>query len=160
MWPGEMTSVAALEAWAARPYDGSEANRLGLYTRADRALIGAAGLRCRTLDPKSTWHYVDVNYWLGPQALGCGYATEAARRLARHAFDDLESPRVEIRTEPQNLRSRLVAERLGFRLEGTLRSVGFRRGAPVDLALYALVASERDVLDRVPRLGRDSRNDA
>jgi RimJ/RimL family protein N-acetyltransferase len=91
------------------------------------------------------------HYWLAPHAVGHGYATEAARRLTRHAFDELESPRVEIRTEPHNDSSVRVAERLGFRREGVLRSVSHRRGGPIDLALYALLPEERAVLDHRAR---------
>lgn len=146
LWPERVATLAALEEWVARPFDASDTNRLGLFTKAENELLGAAGLRARSLEPKSSWFYVDVGYWLAPGALGQGYATEAARRLALHAFDDLDAPRVEIRTEPHNERSRRVAERLGFRLEGVLRSVGRRRGGPVDLVLYALISAERDVL--------------
>ncbi len=77
-------------------------------------------------------------------------ATATPRRLPgawrSTLFDDLESPRVEIRTEPENVASVRVAERLGFRHEGTLRHVGHRRGGPIDLALFALLADERAVL--------------
>lgn len=151
LWPGRMSSIGAVEQWAARPHDGSESNRLGVFTKDRDELLGAAGLRARSLEPGSSWFYVDVSYWLGPHALGQGYATEAARRLAEHAFDDLDAPRVEIRTEPHNERSKRVAERLGFRFEGVLRAVGQRRGRPADLALFALIASERDVLRSAQR---------
>ena len=146
VWPTRMTSAEAIAAWASRPYDASEAYRLGIHTRADGALVGAAGLKVRSSAPDSSWRWLDVNYWLAAEALGQGYASEAARRLAIHAFDDLGSSRVEIRTEPENAASVRVAERLGFRHEGTLRAVGHRRGGPIDLAVYALVASERHLL--------------
>jgi RimJ/RimL family protein N-acetyltransferase len=146
MWPVPMTSVQALEQWAARPYDASEPYRMGVFTKADGELIGAAGLKRRSIDPRSDWSWVDVNYWLAASATGHGSATEATRRLAEHAFDDLAAPRVEIRAEPANLSSTRVAERLGFKLEGVLRAVGHRRGAAVDLALYALLPGERALL--------------
>ncbi len=154
LWPGRMTTLSVLEQWAARPNDGSDGNRMGLYTKERNALVGAAGLRIRSLDPNSSWFYVDASFWLAPHALGRGYATEAARRLTQHAFDDLGAPRVEIRTEPHNERSRRVAERLGFRLEGVLRAVGQRRGLPVDLTLYALTAAEKDALVSAQELSR------
>lgn len=147
LWHQRMTSVDELERWAARPYDASEAYRMGVLRKADAQLVGAAGLRVRSTDGSSSWYWVDVNYWLCPKALGQGYATEAARCLARHAFDELGAQRVEIRTEPHNTASQRVAERLGFRREGVLRSVGHRRGGTVDMAVYSLIADERAVLD-------------
>ena len=150
VWPTRMTTARAIAAWAERPYDASEAYRLGIYERTSGELVGAAGLKVRSVDPAGAWRWVDIGYWLAAAALGSGYATEAARRLAIHAFDDLESPRLEIRTEPENTPSIRVAERLGFRHEGTLRDVGHRRGGPIDLAVFALIGSERPRLDRPP----------
>jgi ribosomal-protein-alanine N-acetyltransferase len=64
-----------------------------------------------------------------------------------HAFDDLGAPRVEIRTARDNAASGRVAERLGFRREGVLRSVAGFDGRAIDLAFFALVAQERGTLD-------------
>jgi RimJ/RimL family protein N-acetyltransferase len=97
-----MTSLADVEHWLAHPYDASQAYGMGLFTKQRRTLVGACGLKLRSLDPTSSWYWVDVNYW----------------------------------------KSLRVAERLGFRKEGVLRAVGHRRGAPIGLALYALVADE------------------
>ncbi len=143
VWPLRMTSVGVIARWAARPYDASEGYRMGLFTRHDDRLVGAAGLKLRAIDASADWRWVDIGYWLGATETGHGYATEAARCLALHTFDELAAPRVEIRAEPANTPSTRVAERLGFRLEGVLRSVGHRRGGPVNLALYALLAGER-----------------
>jgi RimJ/RimL family protein N-acetyltransferase len=52
---------------------------------------------------------------------GQGYITEAARALARLAFDRLATRRVEIRTDDANTASWKVAERAGFTLEALLR---------------------------------------
>jgi ribosomal-protein-serine acetyltransferase len=146
VWHHRLTSLSDVEHWLSRGYDASEAYRMGLFTKADDRLIGAAGLKLRSVDQNSAWYWVDVNYWLAPEGTGRGYATEAARRLARHAFEDLASPRVEIRAEPENVRSLRVAERLGFRCEAVLRAVGHRRGAPIGLAIFALIAEEAGLL--------------
>ncbi len=146
-WPRQMTSVEALESWAARRYDATEAFRLGLYAKPDGDLVGAAGLQVRSISPRSAWHWVDISYWLSTGALGRGYTVEAARRLAVHAFDDLGAPRVEIRTEAGNMRSARVAERLGFHREGVLRGVSRFDGRVIDLAFFALLGEDRAALD-------------
>ena len=97
-----MVTVEDVRHWAARPHDASQAFRFGAYLRSGGALVGAAGLRRRSVEPNGGWEWVDVSYWLAKSATRLGYATEATRRLALHAFDDLASPRVEVRTEPAN----------------------------------------------------------
>lgn len=146
-WPRQMASVEAVERWAALPYAGTEAFRMGMYAKAGGALVGAAGLQVRSMSPRSSWHWVDISYWLGAGSVGRGYTTEAARRLAVHAFDDLDAPRVEIRTEVDNRRSARVAERLGFHREGVLRGVAQLDGRVVDLAFFAMIRDERAALD-------------
>jgi RimJ/RimL family protein N-acetyltransferase len=64
----------------------------------------------------------EIGYWVRRRCLGRGYATEVVRALAGAAFDALGARRVEIRMHDRNLRSRRVAERAGFALEGVLRN--------------------------------------
>jgi len=58
-------------------------------------------------------------YWLAPACQGRGVMTRAVASLLEHAFDELGLRRVELRATPDNLSSRRVAERLGFRFERT-----------------------------------------
>ena len=51
---------------------------------------------------------------LARHAQGQGYATEAASEWLRVAFGDLALPRLTAVIHPDNERSQLVAERLGF----------------------------------------------
>ena len=52
-----------------------------------------------------------------------GYASEAVTALTEWALQNLGAMRVELVTDEQNLGSRGVAERCGFRLEGIQRNV-------------------------------------
>lgn len=63
----------------------------------------------------------EIGYWRRQGCGGQGYVTEAARSLARFAFDRLAARRVEIRTDDANSASWRVAERAGFTLEALLR---------------------------------------
>jgi len=84
----------------------------------------------------------EVGYWIAADHQGRGLVTRAARALVGVGFTERGLQRVELRTSADNRRSRAVAERLGFRLEGILRRehrVGERWD---DLALYAALAGE------------------
>jgi len=117
--------------WALR-----EAFQIGLFERDSGALVG--DLRLRPTD----WSIpaFDLAYWLNPAAGGRGYATEAVRLLARLAFETLGAQRLAICCDRANQRSRRVAERLGFVLEGCLRN-GARGpdGQLFDMLVYALL---------------------
>lgn len=60
---------------------------------------------------------IEIGYWLAESATGHGYATAAVRVLARAALDLADVDRVEIHTDQSNVRSALIPQRLGFRLE-------------------------------------------
>jgi RimJ/RimL family protein N-acetyltransferase len=63
----------------------------------------------------------EIGYWVTTEKTGRGYATEATAALTRLA-EALGLARVEIRCDAKNRRSRTVAERAGYQLEGTLRN--------------------------------------
>ena len=100
--------------------------------------VGMIGLHYLHRDPGRT----EIGYWLAADAQGAGVMTRAVRGLIRILFDDYGLERVEIRCHPENVRSRAVPERLGFRQEGVLRRVGMLRGEPFDHVVYGLLAEE------------------
>jgi RimJ/RimL family protein N-acetyltransferase len=83
----------------------------------------------------------EIGYWIRPEAAGQGHVSEAVRLLTALAFDRLAARRVEIRCDTRNLKSRAVAERCGFTLEGVLRcdALGVD-GQPRDTAVHARIA--------------------
>ncbi|MFT7721780.1 MAG: GNAT family protein [Roseateles sp.] len=103
--------------------------------RAGR-LLGGTGLH------RIDWELrrFEIGYWIRPEAQGRGHVSDAVRLLAALAFDRLAARRVEIRCDARNLKSRAVAERCGFALEGILRqdSLGVD-GSPRDSCVYARI---------------------
>jgi RimJ/RimL family protein N-acetyltransferase len=99
-------------------------------------LVGGTGLH------RMDWSVprFEIGYWCRPSQQGQGLVTEAVCTLARFAFDVLRARRVELRMASTNTKSRAVAERCGFTLEGTLRqdSIGVD-GQPRDTLVYARV---------------------
>jgi RimJ/RimL family protein N-acetyltransferase len=91
---------------------------MGIFDRATGAYIGGTGFHTRQ-GPG----VLEIGYWLAADAQGKGLMTEAAAALTRVAFSYAHAPRVEIRCEPANERSRGVPIRLGFTLEDTRMAV-------------------------------------
>jgi RimJ/RimL family protein N-acetyltransferase len=67
------------------------------------------------------WPGTEVGWGLHPDAWGRGYATEAAAASMDYAFDVLQWTTVIHLVNPDNVRSRRVAERLGSTLRGQTR---------------------------------------
>lgn len=112
---------------------------VAIVERASGRLLGGSGLH-RINWPLRTF---EIGYWLRRGAEGHGFATEAVQLLACLAFDTLDANRVEIRMDTRNERSRRVAERLGFILEGTLRrATADVQGRPTSIHVFALLPEE------------------
>ncbi|MDN3357448.1 GNAT family protein [Actinomadura sp. DC4] len=84
----------------------------------------------------------ETGYWLGPADRRHGYATEAVREVARHAFG-LGLHRLELLAATGNLASQRVAERAGFTREGVLRSARYLPGGVrADMVIFSLLRGE------------------
>jgi RimJ/RimL family protein N-acetyltransferase len=96
---------------------------------------------------KGGFHHIDwmipkfeIGYWLRTSHAGKGFCTEAVNGLVQFAKTELHAKRLEIRSQPANARSRAVAERCGFELEGIARRGSYGAdGALCDSCMYALV---------------------
>ena len=60
---------------------------------------------------------LELGYWLGRPLWGQGLMTEAARRLVKYGFSQLECPRIWCAHAVSNARSRRIIEKLRFRQE-------------------------------------------
>jgi RimJ/RimL family protein N-acetyltransferase len=84
----------------------------------------------------------EVGFWLAPAARGRGLASRAVGLLTGWAFDALGFDRVELTTTPDNAATRRLAERLGFREEGTMRARNLERGRRVDVVVFGVLKDE------------------
>lgn len=92
--------------------------RLHFFSKETGDFIGSSGLH------RIDWEVrkFEIGYWVDNRFEGKGYVSEAVDRITQFAFEELEANRVEIRCDPENVRSRAVADRLNFQLEGILRN--------------------------------------
>lgn len=94
--------------------DRSLCTYLSAKSAPDR-VIGALNLRNIT---RGALMSCVIGYGLAPEAVGCGFMTEAIDRIVSVGFNELGLHRLEINVVPRNARSIAVAERCGFRREG------------------------------------------
>jgi RimJ/RimL family protein N-acetyltransferase len=102
------------------------------------SLLGSASLL--SID----WHRSAgvVAYWLAPESRGKGIGTSAVTMLCQWAFEALGLARLELRVDVRNEPSQRLAERVGFRREGLLRSSEEIHGARIDQYLYSLLPTD------------------
>ena len=81
----------------------------------------------------------EIGYWIHKAYQGRGIITTATRALIDFAFTDWILNRVEIHVGESNFKSRAVAERLGFRQEGTLRETEWVNDRFIDQVVYAVL---------------------
>ncbi|MEU2182024.1 GNAT family N-acetyltransferase [Streptomyces thermolilacinus] len=96
-----------------------------------------------------TW---EVGFYTVREHRGNGYATEATRTVAHWAFTALGCTRLEWRAEVGNTASRLVAEKAGFTLEGTLRAAFARPDSRRDCWVASLLPSDLGLPSPTPYL--------
>ena len=71
------------------------------------------------VDPAN--EFAEIEYCIGAQYQGRGYATEACKEIIRYGFDQIGLHKVQICCRTANQKSRRVIEKCGFIYEGTLR---------------------------------------
>lgn len=92
--------------------------RLLLFLKETGEFVGSSGLhRINWSIPK-----FEIGYWLTSKMEGKGYMTEAVEAITEMAFEELGARRIEIRCDEENVKSRLIPERLQFQLEAILHN--------------------------------------
>jgi RimJ/RimL family protein N-acetyltransferase len=77
-----------------------------------------------------------------PAARGGGIGRRALGLFVEHLFVEERAHRVQLTTDVENVAMRTVAERLGFRDEGTLRGFMPTAGGPRDYVMYGITKGD------------------
>ncbi|MBL8710430.1 MAG: GNAT family N-acetyltransferase [Rhodospirillaceae bacterium] len=94
------------------PGDPDGAVVFGIECKKDGLLIGCVGLQKTPDGP-------ELGYWIGKEYWGHGYATEAAARVVRLAFETYRLPSLIASAVTINDASHRVLEKIGFSISGT-----------------------------------------
>jgi [ribosomal protein S5]-alanine N-acetyltransferase len=77
-----------------------------------------------------------------PEHRGHGVTTEAVRLMTEYLFATKPINRIRLVIDPDNAASRRIAEKCGYRHEGTSRGAWYNRGRYQDVEIYAILHSE------------------
>ncbi len=104
----------------------------------EEKFIGAVGFHKLNLTNKSA----HTGYWLAKEAQGKGIMTRCCRVLFNYLFDDVGLNRIQINCNIQNVKSRAIPERFGFKLEGIHRQIEWLNEEFRDWAVYAMLKED------------------
>lgn len=83
-----------------------------------------------------------IGYWTKRDMTGRHIATGSAAVLTKYIFEELRLHRIYIQAATDNMPSNRVIQRLGFKLEGTLREDERIRDRFVDLNIYGMTVDD------------------
>ncbi len=144
------TSLAELSVWmpwARSDYDVESAKQwidgaFGdlhsfLMIEADGSIVGTCGINAHdALNQRA-----NLGYWVRSDRTGRGYATHAARTVAKFGVEN-GLQRLEIVVSTQNRASCLVAERIGAHYEGVARARLMLHGVAHDAHIYSFTSAD------------------
>lgn len=109
-----------------------------LAIELDGDVVGGIGMGLNAHEYRAT-----VGYWIAAASRGHGVCTRALRLLSRYALEELAVQRVDLITDPDNLASQRVAEKVGFQREGVLRAhLRHPDGRIRDSVIFSLLPGE------------------
>lgn len=131
----QFTAEFAPQAWAS-----GAAAVFAVTDLVDGALLAAVGLH---FDRGRDDGVAEIGYWTAPHARRRGVTTEAVAEVCGWGFGACGVQRLEWYAEVGNVASRRVAEKVGFVVEGTLRSFLVRpNGERVDGWAASLISAD------------------
>jgi ribosomal-protein-alanine N-acetyltransferase len=142
-WSNDHLSSRAFRnrvVWAERSIRQGEAYPLLLFRQKDGKLVGGVTLSNIRRQPAQAG---TLGYWIGEPFARQGYMTEALNALREYAFKALDLSRLEAACLPDNIGSRRLLERCGFKYEGVAQAYLQIDGRWRNHVLYAALRSDR-----------------
>lgn len=121
-------------------YKGELAGTIG-FNEIDR------GIQCGT-----------IGYWLGQDFQGKGIMSQAFEKVIEYGFRDLKLNKTEIRVATENVKSRALPERFGFKEEGVIRDAEWLYDRYVDHVVYGLLRDEFLQINNPPNTDHEVEN--
>jgi RimJ/RimL family protein N-acetyltransferase len=140
--PGAPSGPAEVAGWLADGAHRARREGTGLHLmmldHAAGRIVGSIGLFHADWEVRSA----EIGYGVSGSQRGKGYASEALGAVARWALTEGGIQRAWLTASTGNVASVRVAEKAGFRREGTLRRAGVEDDGLHDLAVFSLLDGE------------------
>jgi RimJ/RimL family protein N-acetyltransferase len=140
--PGAPSDPGDVAGWLAdgvhRPQREGTGVHLMMLDHAAGKIVGSLGLFHADWEVRSA----EIGYGVRSDERGKGYAPEALSAVATWALTEGGIQRAWLTANTDNVASVRVAEKAGFRREGTLRRAGLEDDGLHDLAVFSLLDDE------------------
>jgi ribosomal-protein-serine acetyltransferase len=113
----------------------SEKKRIGYLIKIDNKIVGILDA---FLHNESTETY-QIGYWISKIESSKGIMTKSVKILIELVFKILNAKKIEIYCATTNIPSNKISQKLGFKLEGTIRNAEKVNNKIYDLNLYGLM---------------------
>ncbi len=141
-WPKDHLSRGSFKRrirWTTAEANAERAFAFLMFHRHDDTLIGGITVSNIRRGPSRS---ASLGYWVGEAHARQGYMRDAVERVAEFAFQTLNLVRLEAACLENNVASRALLERCGFRVEGIVRGYLEVNGTVRDHVLYARLAQD------------------
>ena len=140
-WCHENYSIEESESFIKRvvgEWEKETQYAFAIFEAASGEFLGGTGLN----QYNDLHKFFNLGYWIRASRRNRGFASEAARALARAAFEDLPVNRIEILVPIENRASCGVAEKAGAMREGVLRKRLLIGGKTYDAVIFSFVRED------------------
>lgn len=116
----------------------SPLNELVFTILFQNKFVGLIGTKDTDMGNKKT----EIGYWLSEKYQRKGIMTKSCKTLTDKLFSEFGINRIQIKAADQNLKSQMIAMRLGFKKEGIEREGELHARGFVDLIVFGLLKNE------------------
>ncbi len=131
-------SMEGIGEWAERTGTAEDQFIFVIETLDGREPVGICGLEGIDARARSA----DFGIWIGKPYWNRGYGTDATRTACRFGFSHMNLQRIELHVYATNPAAVRTYEKVGFKLEGTLREAQFLGGRYIDVVVMGLLTTD------------------
>ena len=119
-------------------FNNEKGLKWGITMNNEDRVIGTCGFE----NWKKSDFKAEIGYGLSPEHWNNGIMTEVLNEVIKYGFEKLGLNRIEAMVTPDNVGSKVLLEKCGFKEEGYLRDYFFEKSSFVDIVIYSLLKKE------------------